>query len=69
VTVPAGSLSAARKRKLGAVLHKALSGHSGKPLRIEEAWIITQEVPEGNWSAGGKTLSFQDIVRFVNSAD
>lgn len=68
LTVPVGSLSVARKRKMGAVIQKVLSDHSGKPLRVEEAWIIIYEVPEGNWSAGGKILRFEDIVRFVRSS-
>jgi phenylpyruvate tautomerase PptA (4-oxalocrotonate tautomerase family) len=68
LTVPVGSLSPARKRKMGATLHKVLSDHSGRPLKVEEAWILTHEVPEGNWSAGGKVLRFEDIVKFVASA-
>lgn len=65
VTVPVGTLSVARKRRMGLDVYKLLSRFSGKDLSPDEAWIIVYEVPEGHWTAGGKVLRLADISTFM----
>jgi phenylpyruvate tautomerase PptA (4-oxalocrotonate tautomerase family) len=57
ITVPDWSLSKARRRKVGRDVHRVLSTHLGRPLGLEEAWVLIHEVPEGNWNAGGQDIS------------
>lgn len=64
-SVPAGTLSIARKRRMGLEIYKLLSKRCGRALRPDEAWIIVNEVPEGNWTAGGKSLRLEDIRQFM----
>lgn len=65
VTVPVGAVSLARKRRMGLEIHRLLSKTAGKTLGFDEAWIIVQEVPDGHWTADGKTLHLQDLTAFV----
>ncbi len=65
VTVPAGAVSLARKRRMGLEIHRLLSKTAGKPLGFDEAWIIVQEVPDGQWTADGKILQLKDLTAFV----
>lgn len=65
VTVPLGAVSLARKRRMGLAIHRLLSKTAGKPLDTDEAWILVDEVPDGHWTAAGKTLQLKDLTAFV----
>jgi phenylpyruvate tautomerase PptA (4-oxalocrotonate tautomerase family) len=60
ITVPDWSLSPARRRRVGRDVHRALSARFGRPLGVEEAWILIHEVPPGDWNAGGSDLTGQN---------
>ncbi len=61
VTVPNWTLSKARKRRVGRDVHRVLSKQFGRPLGVEEIWILINEVPPGNWNAGGIDLSMEAL--------
>lgn len=65
VTVPLGAVSLARKRRMGLEIHRLLSKTAGKLLATDEAWILVYEVPDGHWTAAGKTLQLKDLTAFV----
>lgn len=65
VTVPTGALSVARRRRVGKDIHALLSRRMGRPLAVEEAWILIDEVPPANWNAGGKPLTIEDVSGYM----
>lgn len=65
VTVPLGAVSLARKRRMGLEIYRLLSKAAGKPLATDEAWILVHEIPDGHWTAAGKTLQLKDLTAFV----
>jgi phenylpyruvate tautomerase PptA (4-oxalocrotonate tautomerase family) len=65
VTVPLGTLSVARRRRMGLELHRVLSRVKGRALKADEAWIILTEIPEDHWTAEGKVLRLADISGFT----
>lgn len=65
VTVPAGALSQRRKDELARAVYEAVAGAAGHEIDGERAlhvWTIITEVPDGNWSAGGATIRYTDLV-------
>src|SRR2546421_13039708 len=66
VTIPQGALSDRRKQELVAeatrvVLEAAGLGESDA-LRV---WVLINEVPDGNWGAGGQIVRFADLVGYA----
>lgn len=62
VTVPQGALSERRKGELVSEAAKTIVSAAGIPeseaLRV---WVLINEVPEGNWSAGGHIIHFEQL--------
>jgi phenylpyruvate tautomerase PptA (4-oxalocrotonate tautomerase family) len=62
VTVPQGALSDRRKQEFVTVATEAVSEKSGlsdaDALRI---WVVINEVPDGNWGAGGQVIRFEQL--------
>jgi phenylpyruvate tautomerase PptA (4-oxalocrotonate tautomerase family) len=61
-TVPEGALSERRKAELvesftKAIMEAAALGE-GEGLRV---WVIVNEVPDGNWGAGGQVIRFAQL--------
>jgi len=69
VTIPEGYMNAARKSEVHAAVHEAIvavvgtKGDSGA-----SAQVIIDEVTEGNWGAGGRTISLASIADTVGLA-
>jgi len=66
VTIPEGALSERRKAELVAeatrVVLEAARLESGDALRV---WVLINEVPDGNWGAGGQIVRFADLMRYA----
>ena len=62
VTVPQGALSERRKGELVAEAAKTIMAAAEIPeseaLRV---WVLINESPEGNWSAGGHVIQFEQL--------
>lgn len=62
VTVPQGALSDRRKQELVSEATRAVSEAAGlgeaDALRV---WVLINEVPEGNWGAGGNIVHFEQL--------
>jgi phenylpyruvate tautomerase PptA (4-oxalocrotonate tautomerase family) len=65
VTVPRGTLSPARRRRMGLTVSKVLSAAAGRPLTPDDAWILVNEIEDGRWTAGGKILTMEDLSTYV----
>ena len=66
VTIPEGALSERRKAELvseatHAVLEAAGLGEADA-LRV---WVLIDEVPDGNWGAGGNVVSFAQLAGYA----
>ncbi|WP_066902578.1 tautomerase family protein [Millisia brevis] len=64
VTVPAGALSDRRKAGLVGDVHQLVAAAAGIDPQGERAahiWTLVNEVPEGNWGAGGQVIRFADL--------
>ena len=44
-----------------------LMAMAGRPLTPADCLVNIEEVPDGNWSAGGKVLRLQDIAAYVRA--
>jgi 4-oxalocrotonate tautomerase family enzyme len=66
VTIPEGALSERRKQELVAeatrVVLEAARLAEADALRV---WVLINEVPDGNWGAGGQVVRFADLVRYA----
>jgi 4-oxalocrotonate tautomerase family enzyme len=66
VTVPEGALSERRKAEFVAeatrVVREAAGLSEADALRI---WVIINEVPSGNWGAGGQVVTIEDLKGFA----
>ncbi len=65
ITVPAGALSQRRKDLLAGEVYAAVAKAAGfeeSDPRALHIWTIVTEVPDGNWSAGGSTIHFDDLL-------
>jgi phenylpyruvate tautomerase PptA (4-oxalocrotonate tautomerase family) len=66
VTIPEGALSDRRKQELVAeatrVVLDAAGLGQGDALRV---WVLINEVPDGNWGAGGQIVRFADLVSYA----
>lgn len=68
LSVPAGSLNKTRKEQMAQEVYKTLANTSSDTLKPAEAWVIIHEIPDGNWSAGGRIFYLQNIARFVGAS-
>jgi phenylpyruvate tautomerase PptA (4-oxalocrotonate tautomerase family) len=64
VTIPQGALSDRRKGELVAEATRVVADAAAlsDPLRV---WVLINEVPDGNWGAGGQIVRFADLVGFA----
>jgi 4-oxalocrotonate tautomerase family enzyme len=66
VTIPEGALSDRRKQELVSEATRAVSEAAGltepDALRV---WVLINEVPDGNWGAGGQVVRFSDLVGYA----
>jgi len=62
VTIPVGALSQRRKQELVAEATRVVSEAAGlgeaDGLRV---WVLINEVPDGNWGAGGAVVQFEQL--------
>jgi phenylpyruvate tautomerase PptA (4-oxalocrotonate tautomerase family) len=68
VTVPEGYMNAAHKSEVHAAVNAAIVdvlGHSSDPNAGASVLVVIDEVTEGNWGAGGKTISLASIAGTV----
>jgi phenylpyruvate tautomerase PptA (4-oxalocrotonate tautomerase family) len=68
VTIPEGYMNAAHKTEVHAAVNAAIlevTGHQGDPEASAIILVIINEVPEGNWRAGGKTIGHDTIAEAV----
>jgi phenylpyruvate tautomerase PptA (4-oxalocrotonate tautomerase family) len=68
VTIPEGYMNAAHKTEVHAAVNAAILeviGHQGDPGASANILVIINEVPEGNWGAGGKTIGLDTIAEAV----
>ena len=65
-TVPKGALSERRKAELVAEATRVVSDAAGLSeadgLRV---WVIINEVPDGNWGAGGQVVQFEQLRSYA----
>ena len=66
VTVPQGALSERRKAELVSEATRVVSEAAG----LSEAdgirvWVIINEVPDGNWGAGGQVVQFEQLRAYA----
>jgi 4-oxalocrotonate tautomerase family enzyme len=63
VTIPEGALSDRRKAEFVSeatrVVSEAANLGDADALRV---WVLIDEVPDGNWGAGGRIVRFADLV-------
>jgi 4-oxalocrotonate tautomerase family enzyme len=64
VTIPEGALSDRRKQEFVAEATRVVLEATGidDPSRV---WAIINEVPDGNWGAGGQIVRYADLVRYA----
>ncbi|WP_051581239.1 tautomerase family protein [Pseudonocardia acaciae] len=70
VSVPAGSLDDAKRADMIDRVTRVLAGAEpdGERLYREPvAWVLINEVAEGNWGAVGRAVGLSDIVGFVGT--
>ena len=65
--VPEGQFDDARRSAIvDAVTTTVLDAEGGvHPRDPRRVWVITSEVPEGTWGAGGRIMTLADIVAYV----
>ncbi len=66
VTIPDGALSDRRKAELMSEATRVISAAAGlgeaDGLRV---WVLVNEVPAGNWGAGGRVVTIDDLKGFA----
>jgi 4-oxalocrotonate tautomerase family enzyme len=66
VTIPQGALSDRRKQELVAeatrVVLEAAGLTDADALRV---WVLINEVPDGNWGAGGQIIRFAQLLQYA----
>jgi 4-oxalocrotonate tautomerase family enzyme len=64
VTIPQGALSARRKQELVSEATRVVCDAAGidESLRV---WVLINEVPDGNWGAGGQVISLEQLVGYA----
>ncbi|WP_067635632.1 tautomerase family protein [Nocardia coubleae] len=70
VGVPAGSMNDDKRRDIVRRVNRVLADADEDPARFADAataWVHINEIPEGNWGAGGEIVRIEDIVALVSS--
>lgn len=57
VSVPAGSLDAAKKAKMIELITEASVTAEGIPAARQFTWVQINEVPDGGWGMGGQAIT------------
>jgi phenylpyruvate tautomerase PptA (4-oxalocrotonate tautomerase family) len=68
VTIPEGYMNAAHKSEVHSSVNAAIleaTGHQAEPGAGANILVVINEVPEGNWGAGGKTIGLGTISEAV----
>jgi phenylpyruvate tautomerase PptA (4-oxalocrotonate tautomerase family) len=68
VTVPEGYMNARHKTQVHSLVNLAIlevTGHQADPGAGANILVVVNEVPEGNWGAGGKTIGLGSIAEAV----
>ncbi|AQZ61211.1 unnamed protein product [[Actinomadura] parvosata subsp. kistnae] len=71
VGVPAGSMNDDKRRDIVRRVTRVLADADTDPERFAQpgtAWVHINEIPEGNWGAGGQIVRIEDIVTLVAGA-
>ncbi|MGR6917398.1 tautomerase family protein [[Actinomadura] parvosata] len=71
VGVPAGSMNDDKRRDIVRRVTRVLADADADPERFTQpatAWVHINEIPEGNWGAGGEIVRIEDIVTLVAGA-
>ncbi|MGH3239425.1 MAG: tautomerase family protein [Spirillospora sp.] len=71
VGVPAGSMDDGKRRDIVRRVTQVLADADPDPERFTQAtsaWVHINEIPEGNWGAGGEIVRIEDIAAFVTTA-
>lgn len=62
VTVPSGALSERRREGLVKELSELVAEAAGVPAeQVLAIWVLVNEVPDGNWGAGGQVIRFEAL--------
>lgn len=70
VSVPAGSLDDAKRADMIDRVTRVLAAAEPEGERLYRepvAWVLINEVAEGNWGAAGRAVGLNDIIRFVGT--
>ncbi|GAA2213373.1 hypothetical protein GCM10009850_088350 [Nonomuraea monospora] len=70
VGVPAGSMTDDKRHDIVRRVTRVLADADSDPGRFAQptaAWVHINEIPEGNWGAGGEIVRIEDIAAFVLS--
>ncbi|MGI5490322.1 tautomerase family protein [Microtetraspora malaysiensis] len=70
VGVPAGSINDDKRRDIVRRVTRVLADADVDPGRFTQvtaAWVLIDEIPEGNWGAGGEIVRIEDIAAMVTS--
>ncbi|KAB2350150.1 tautomerase family protein [Actinomadura rudentiformis] len=70
VGVPAGSMNDDKRHDIVRRVTRVLADADTDPERLTQAnaaWVHINEIPEGNWGAGGEIVRIEDIAAFVTS--
>ena len=70
VGVPAGSMNDDKRRDIVRRVTRVLADADADPERFTRAtaaWVHIDEIPEGNWGAGGEIVRIEDIAALVTS--
>lgn len=70
VGVPAGSMNDDKRRDIVRRVTRVLADADADPERFTwatAAWVHIDEIPEGNWGAGGEIVRIEDIAALVTS--
>ena len=68
VTLMAGAMSEARRQEIAALMTAAVIRAEGGHMNLLNAarvWVVFHEVPDGQWSAGGRLYRLDEVLRFV----
>jgi 4-oxalocrotonate tautomerase len=61
ISVPAGSLTAAQKATMVAMVTNACVEAEGVPGVRQFTWVNINEIPEGGWGMGGQALTLDQM--------
>jgi 4-oxalocrotonate tautomerase len=67
ISIPAGSLSAEKKRVMIERVTDAVVEAEGLPVRAG-TWVHINEVPDGGWGTGGRAWTLADLTARLSAA-